>query len=72
MYIVTFTAHQQRNMVQTPHYFGAGDATATCLRPLCSRSVISTFSWRPNFLYIFQCHRTIEKLKKNNTSYVVI
>ena len=28
MYIVTFTAHQQRNMVRTPHFFGAGDATA--------------------------------------------
>ena len=27
MYIVTFTAHQQRNMVRTPHFFGAGDAT---------------------------------------------
>ena len=29
MYIVTFTAHQQRNMVRTPpHFFGAGDAPA--------------------------------------------
>ena len=28
MYIVTFTAHRQRNMVWTPHFFGAGDATA--------------------------------------------
>ena len=27
MYIVTFTAHQQRHMVRTPHFFGAGDAT---------------------------------------------
>ena len=27
MYIVTFTAHQQRNMVRTPQFFGAGDAT---------------------------------------------
>ena len=27
MYIATFTAHQQRNMVRTPHFFGAGDAT---------------------------------------------
>ena len=29
MYIVTFTAHQQRNMVWTPHFFGAGDATGS-------------------------------------------
>ena len=28
MYIVTFTAHLQRNMVRTPHFSGAGDATA--------------------------------------------
>ena len=27
MYIVTFTAHQQRNMVRPPNFFGAGDAT---------------------------------------------
>ena len=27
MYIGTFTAHQQRNMVRTPHFFWAGDAT---------------------------------------------
>ena len=27
MYIGTFTAHQQRNMVQTPHFFWAGDAS---------------------------------------------
>ena len=27
MYIVTFTAHQQRNMVRTPHFIGAGNAT---------------------------------------------
>ena len=25
-----------------------------------------------NFFYIFQCHRTIEKLEKNSTLYVVI
>ena len=35
--------------------------------------VISTFSWgRANIFFIFQCHRTIEKLEKNSTSYVVI
>ena len=27
MYIVNFTAHQQRNMVRSPHILGAGDAT---------------------------------------------
>ena len=27
MYNATFTAHQQRNMVRTPHFFGVGDAT---------------------------------------------
>ena len=27
MYIVTFTAHQQRKMVQTPQFFWAGDTT---------------------------------------------
>ena len=26
----------------------------------------------PNFLFIFQCHRTNEKLEKNSTLYVVI
>ena len=26
----------------------------------------------PNFFFIFQCHRTIEKLEKNSTLYVVI
>ena len=31
-----------------------------------ARGVISTFSWGPNFFYIFQCHRTIEKLKKQH------
>ena len=35
------------------------------------RGVISTFSWGANFFYIFQCHRTIEKLE-NSTLYVVI
>ena len=41
MYIVTFTAHQQRNMVRTPppHFFGAGDATVGdynyIVRPTC-------------------------------------
>ena len=29
MYIVTSTAHLQRNMVRTPHFFGAGDATVS-------------------------------------------
>ena len=29
MYIVNFTVHQQRNMVRTPHFFWAGDATAS-------------------------------------------
>ena len=38
-----------------------------------TRGIISTFSWGgPNFFYIFQCHRTIEKLEKNSTLYVVI
>ena len=27
MYIVTFTAHQQRNIVWTPHFVWAGDTT---------------------------------------------
>ena len=27
MYIVTFSAHQQRNMVRTPHFSGAVEAT---------------------------------------------
>ena len=29
-----------------------------------SRGVISTFSWGVKFFFIFQCHRTIEKLEK--------
>ena len=29
MYTVTFTAHQQRNIVRIPEFFWAGDATAT-------------------------------------------
>ena len=37
MYIVTFTGHQQRNMVRTPpHFFGAGDATAILMLDLPS------------------------------------
>ena len=42
MNIVTFTVHQQRNMVRTPHFFWAGDATAAVLcRILLSSDSIS-------------------------------
>ena len=33
MYIVTFTAHQQRNMVRIPPLFWAGDATENKINP---------------------------------------
>ena len=29
-----------------------------------ARGVISTFSWGGQIFFIFQCHRTIEKLEK--------
>ena len=36
------------------------------------RGVISTFSWGgPKIFFIFQCHRTIEKLENNSTLYIV-
>ena len=32
----------------------------------CIRGVISTFSWGAKIFFIFQCHRTIEKLEKQH------
>ena len=43
-----------------------------CVAHSVVRGVISTFSWGgAKFLFIFQCHRTIEKLENNSTLYVV-
>ena len=36
MYTVTFTAHQQRKIVRTPHFFGAGNATVHGWMPIIS------------------------------------
>ena len=43
MYIVTFTAHQQRNMVRTPHFFGAGDATDGGMNWVSMVSMVSKY-----------------------------
>ena len=43
MYIVTFTAHLQRNMVRTPHFSGASDATG--LHPKFHFIFLMSFLW---------------------------
>ena len=69
MYIVNFTTHQQRNMVRTPHFLGAGDATDVNRYPDLVQDPL--FHRQPMQISKYRCHvLTFADINNKSGSYI--